>query len=233
MTTTLWRTDAPTEGRPGRRWWRIAVLVAVVIGAAYLLGRGGQPGSDAAYHPENPSAKGAQAVARVLAAHGVTVIVAEGQAALQRAPIDGDTTIVVSKSSDLREVTLQALATAARPAERLVLIHPERRVVRALTPGVSMAEVAHSQNALVSTCDTPDVHPGERLSRSQSQYRDTRATASCYINDGQAVYLVTSGPGLREVVLIGSTVILVVEPRHLQRPSPTCSMCELACVSLC
>ena len=63
MTTTLWRTDAPTEGRPGRRWWRIAVVVAVVIGAAYLLGRGGQPGSDAAYHPENPSAKGAQAVA--------------------------------------------------------------------------------------------------------------------------------------------------------------------------
>lgn len=205
MTTTLWRTDAPTEGRPGRRWWRFAVLVAVVIGAAYLLGRGGQPGSDAAYHPENPSAKGAQAVARVLAAHGVTVIVAEGQAALLRAPIDGDTTIVVSKSSDLREVTLQALATAARPAERLVLIHPERRVVRALTPGVSMAEVAHSQNALVSTCDTPDVHPGERLSRSQSQYRDSRATASCYVNDGQAVYLVTSGPGLREVVLIGST----------------------------
>jgi len=205
VTTTLWRTDAVTEDKPGRRWLRIALVAALVIGAAYLLGRGGPTGSSAAYHPNNPTAGGAQAVARVLAAHGVEVIVAEGQAALLRAPIDGDTTVVVAETTALREVTMQALATAAGPAERLVLVRPERRVVRALTPGVAMQEVAHAQNALVSTCDTPDVRPGERLSRSQSQYRDARATASCYVNDGYAVYLVTSGPGLHEVVLIGST----------------------------
>ena len=210
MTTGLWpaAADAPEATAPtGRaRWLRIGIVVALLLGAAVLLGRSGQvPGSTAAYHPQNPTAAGAQAIARVLAARGVQVVVVEGQPALLTTPIDGDTTVVVSNSTDLREATLSTLASAASQAERVVLIRPERRVVRALVPSVAMRETYRAQNALVSSCDSPDVRPGERLTRSQAEYQDPRATQSCYVNDGYAVYLVTSGPGLREVVLVGST----------------------------
>lgn len=208
MTTSLWTgvgADAPAP-TGARRWWRIMLVLAVVIAGAVLLGRGGQSGgSSAAYHPNNPTAGGAQAVARVLAAQGVTVVVAEGEDALFRAEIDADTTVVVTNTTDLREVTLANLARAAKPAERLVLVRPERRVVRALTPSVSMQQTPRAQDALVSTCDTPDVRPQDRLTRSQSEYRDSRATSACFVNEGYAVYLTTSGPGLAEVVLIGST----------------------------
>ena len=213
MTATLWTSAETTPAAPlRRRWWRIALVVLGVIAAAVLLGRGGQGGgSTAAYHPDNPTALGAQAVARVLAARGVEVLVAEGEPALLRATIDGDTTVVVTNSADLRESTLATFASAAGAAERVVLVRPERRVVRALTPTVAMQETYHAQNALVSTCDTPDVRPGERLSRSQSEYQDLRASTRCFVNDEYAVYLTTVGPGLREVVLIGSTDVITNE----------------------
>ncbi len=216
MTTPLWsdpgaeavgaETSAAAPARPARRWGRVALVIAVVLGAAVLIGRAGATGaSSAAYHPSNPTANGSQALARVLAARGVSVIVAEGDDALHRAGIDQDTTIVVTNTSELRETTLNTLAIAAAAAERLVLVRPERRVVRALTPNVSMQERPRAQNALVSSCDTPDVRPGERLTRSQAEFADARATTSCYVNDGYAVYLATSGPGLPSVILIGST----------------------------
>ena len=213
MTATLWTSAETTPAAPlRRRWWRIALVVLGVIAAAVLRGRGGQGGgSTAAYHPDNPTALGAQAVARVLAARGVEVLVAEGEPALLRATIDGDTTVVVTNSADLRESTLATFASAAGAAERVVLVRPERRVVRALTPTVAMQETYHAQNALVSTCDTPDVRPGERLSRSQSEYQDLRASTRCFVNDEYAVYLTTVGPGLREVVLIGSTDVITNE----------------------
>lgn len=208
MTTTLWSgaQTAVSARTGGRRWWRIALVAAIVIGAALLLGRSGQAvGSTAAYHPNNPTAGGSQAIARVLAARGVEVIVAEGEGALLHAPIDGDTTVVVTNTSDLREDTVASLIHAAGKAERLVLVRPERRVVRAIAPTVSMEEAPHGQDALISTCDTADVHRDDRLTRSQSQYRDSRAVSSCFVNDGYAVYLTTSAAGLSDLVLIGST----------------------------
>ena len=73
MTTTLWSgaQTAVSARTGGRRWWRIALVAAIVIGAALLLGRSGQAvGSTAAYHPNNPTAGGSQAIARVLEARG-------------------------------------------------------------------------------------------------------------------------------------------------------------------
>lgn len=207
MTTTLWPTATPAARASWtRRWWRIAVVIALVVGTGLLIGRSGQPvGSTAAYHPNNPTAAGAQAIARVLAAQGVDVVVAEGEAALLRAPIDADTTVVVTQSIDLRESTVASLVKAAGPAERLVLVRPERRVVRALAPSVAMRESFRSAERLVSACDTQDVRTGDRLTRSQSEYRDARSVAACFINEEYAVYLATAAPGLRELVLIGST----------------------------
>lgn len=198
-------------GRTPRRAARWALVVAIVLGAAALLTWGGQPPrSSAPYHPANPTYNGAQALAHVLAGQGVDVVVAEGEAALSRATIDADTTVLVTDTGDLREPTIAGLGRLARPAERLVLVRPDRRVVRALAPTVAQRDIARSAELAAGGCSTADVHPDERLTRSQTEYADTRGTG-CFVTDGYAVHLTTSGPGLAHVVLVGSTDLVTNE----------------------
>ncbi|MBK8468821.1 MAG: DUF4350 domain-containing protein [Candidatus Phosphoribacter sp.] len=194
------------QRRAWRRW--ALILGAVLAAAAVLSWRAPAGASDAAYHPQNPTANGAQAIARVLAAQGVEVVVVEGQAALLGAGIDRETTLVIANTTELREPTLATVAEVAAGAERLVLIRPDRRVVRALVPAVGMRDAFRQQADLVSVCDNPDVRPDERLSRSQSEYSRRDAVATCFVNDDYGVYLRTSGPGLAEVVLIGSVDVI-------------------------
>ncbi len=194
-----------------RVWQWIAVVAAVLGAAALLTWSGPAPSSSAAYHPANPTFNGAQVLARVLATHGVDVIVAEGESALERTTIDADTTVLVTNTSDLRDPTLLTLRTLAGEAQRLVLVRPDRRVVRTLTPGVTVRDAARAQDTLTSGCASADVRAGEHLSRSQSEYRDPRSTSQCFVTDGFAVHLDTSAPGLREVVLVGSTDVVTNE----------------------
>lgn len=197
--------DTPSPVR--RRVIRGAVIVLVVLAVGVLLVWSRPTGvSDAAYHPENPSFRGSRAVARVLDGNGVRVVVAEGEQELRSAGIDGDTTIVVSNSADLREATTRNLEQLARSAERLVLVNPERAVVRALVPAVTMR--VQGRTDIVNGCDTADARPSERLGRSLTEYRLTGATRCYATSDDYAVYLRTSTAQLREVVLVGSTDII-------------------------
>ncbi|PID95964.1 MAG: hypothetical protein CSA84_07500 [Actinomycetales bacterium] len=183
------------------RWVAIPALVLLV--GALLVWSKPSGDSDEPLHPGNPGFKGARAVARVLADHGVEVIVAEGANALARAGVDDQTTVVVSYSADLREATALDLREQASVAERLVLIDPERRVVRALLPQVAQRTVPRID--VVSGCDTGDTRSSERLGRTVSEYRDGSARDACFVTDDYAVYLSTSASRLRDVVLIGST----------------------------
>ena len=66
--------------------------------------------------PQNPKPEGAQAVARVLVAHGVQVDIARGQAALVATPIDSDTTLLTTGVDNLGKSTLKVFRQASRAA---------------------------------------------------------------------------------------------------------------------
>ncbi|MGV1008720.1 MAG: DUF4350 domain-containing protein [Dermatophilaceae bacterium] len=190
---------------PRRRRLVLAGVLGSLVLAALLVSWGrGAPPSSIPYDPENPAFNGAQALARVLAAQGVEVVVARGEDDLRRADVDGDTTVVVSLSAPLREPTVRSMAALTRSAERLVLVRPERRVVRQLAPEVSVRDTY--RESLVSACDTADVRPGETLSASQAEYLQRLAPTACFVTEGYAVYLQVSGSAQHApLVLLGST----------------------------
>ena len=229
MTTELWERSAEaaaestTEGSAGgvspdggslrargwrRRWVLVAVLAAAVVAVAFLfVSQGPGPASSAPLDPRNPTANGAQALARVLEAQGVRVVVARGEAELERAGVDADTTVVVTRTAPLAESTTKGLARLASRAERLVLVAPDRSVMRYLAPEVTVTEARRAAQDLVATdCGTSDVRPGETLSRSQVEYTSSLADAACFTHERASVYLsLARRGGTPPIVLLGST----------------------------
>lgn len=220
MTGTIWMgQDVTAAGRaptaadptsapaPRRRRVVVPAVLGAVVLAVLFVSWGGKPAaSTAAYDPDNPTFNGAQALAQVLAGHGLPVVVARGEDELRGARVDGDTTVLVTATSELREVSIATMASIAKPAQRLVLVRPERRVVRQLAPTVAMRDVARQGEALVSGCDTADVRPGERLSRSQSEYQHPGTGGGCFVTDGYAVHLtLPASATVPPLLLLGST----------------------------
>ena len=229
MTTELWERSAEaaaestTEGSAGgvspdggslrargwrRRWVLVAVLAAAVVAVAFLfVSQGPGPASSAPLDPRNPTANGAQALARVLESQGVRVVVARGEAELERAGVDADTTVVVTRTAPLAESTTKGLARLASRAERLVLVAPDRGILRYLAPEVTVTEARRAAQDLVATdCGTSDVKPGETLSRSQVEYTSSLADAACFTHDRASVYLSLARRGVTPpMVLLGST----------------------------
>lgn len=197
--------DRPRRLSPARRRLVLAAVLGAVVLAALLVTWGGGPArTTTALDPDNPTFNGTQALARVLASHGVDVVVARGQDELARADVSAGTTVVLSTTSGLRESTIDDLGILTRQAERLVLVRPERRVLRQLAPSISQRD-AYRQN-LVSGCDTADVRPGETLSRSQAEYALRGENTACFVTEGYAVYLqVPAQAGRAPLVLLGST----------------------------
>jgi hypothetical protein len=203
----------PAVGEPQRPSWRrrwvlVGVLAAVVIAVAFLfVSQGSGPASSAPLDPRNPTANGAQALARVLESQGIRVDVARGQAELERAEPDGNTTVLVTRTGSLAETTTRNLARLASDAERLVLVAPDRAVLRYLAPEVTVTDARRAAPDLTATdCGTPDVRAGETLSRSQVEYRSTLADAACFTHDGSSVYLSLARRGVvPPMVFLGST----------------------------
>lgn len=217
------RADAPAIAAPDahgsesggsrrwRRWLLVAVAIAAVVTVVTLFVVAG-PGSSTTIplDPDNPTASGAQAVARVLEQQGVRVQVARGQTELDRAGADGDTTVVVTRTAELAESTTRDLAVSTSGAGRLVVLGAESSVTRYLAPGVSATSQRRSGDDLVATgCSgTDDVRGGESLSRSQLEYQSASANGSCFTHDGHSVYLsLPRSAQTAPLVLIGSTSI--------------------------
>jgi len=202
--------DGGSPRAPGwrRRWVLVAVLAAAVVAVAFLfVSQGPGPASSAPLDPRNPTANGAQALARVLESQGVRVVVARGEAELERAGVDADTTVVVTRTAPLAESTTKGLARLASRAERLVLVAPDRGILRYIAPEVTVTEARRAAQDLVATdCGTSDVRPGETLSRSQVEYTSSLADAACFTHDRASVYLSLARRGVTPpMVLLGST----------------------------
>lgn len=220
MTTTLWdRTpetgDPSAEGsdggggpRPRHRLLRWLAILAVVIAVAVVMTwRGADAANNVPLDPRNPQPGGSQALARVLADHGVEVTVVRDQAALGDAGIGRDTTVFVPRTTDLAQATIDQLADVSREAERVVVVDPDPWVLRYLSPEVAVDQTRRDGADLSTSCDTTDVHRGERISHSQSEFqlRDGSPTDACFTTGARSVYLsVPATAHHAPLVLLGS-----------------------------
>ena len=117
--------------RAHRRGVAVVTTVAAVLVVLSVLTVGSATyGGD--LDPDNPRGNGAQAVARVLAGHGVDVTVVRGAAALERTDVDADTTVLVTSTEQLGRATTRALGRHTTAAGALVLASPAPTVIRTL-----------------------------------------------------------------------------------------------------
>jgi hypothetical protein len=224
MTTTLWDRSTVTDGGPSTpavsrrrrlRWVGIGVVVVVI--ALVMTWRGPGPASREPLDPRNPSPTGAQALARVLSGHGVEVVVARGQAELERARPDADTTVLVARTGDLAQATILRFAGISRGAERLVVVNADPWVVRYLSPGVDVDQRRRSADdfpEVGSACTTTDIRPGETMSHTQSEFQLLAGspTAGCLTHDGHSVYLsLPASSQHAPLILLGSSSAITNE----------------------
>jgi len=210
-------TDAPTDGStPGphprwsgrRRWLLVAALFVVVVLVGLLfVTTGPGPTSTAALDPRNPTATGAQALARVLETQGMRVDIVRSEAELARAGVDQDTTVFVARTSELAPATSHELARLTLEAERLVVVSPSRAVLRELSPTSGVTAVRRAESELVAaSCGDSDVREGETLSRSDSEFQAPGALRACFTHGFSSVYVAMPRTArAAPLVLFGST----------------------------
>ena len=117
------RVDAPGRRRP--RWVTTVVAVFVLLGTAIaltVLGGGGRGNTDA-LDPADPGFTGAQALARVLVGHGVTVTVVRSQQELLARRVAAPPPGVDVAAVDGLEPTAQAGPSRTR-IDRMPATHP-------------------------------------------------------------------------------------------------------------
>jgi hypothetical protein len=113
-------------GTRNRRVVGLVVVLAVLTLVVLAILTRDQAEFAGSLDPRNPQASGAQAVARVLADHGVSVTVVRGQGALLDQPVDASTEVVVTNPGELGPSTLQRLRSHARAAGALAMIGQAR-----------------------------------------------------------------------------------------------------------
>jgi len=208
----------PPADRPGptraprwssrRRWLLIAGLAVIVVLVGLLfVTTGPGPSSTAALDPQNPTATGAQALARVLGTQDVRVDIVRSQAELARAGVDQDTTVLVARTSELAPTTSRELARLTAGAERLVVVSPSRAVLRELSPTTGVTTVRRAESELMATsCGDSDVRDGETLSRSDSEFQAPGALNACFTHGSSSVYeTMPKTAQAAPLVLFGST----------------------------
>jgi hypothetical protein len=110
-------------------------LVASGLVVLLLAGTHGAAPSDP-LEPENPAPEGAQAVARVLADHGVQVTLVRGESELLSAGVDQETTLFVTSTDELSAHTSRQLRRVASGSGALVLAGASPATSRSLRLGV-------------------------------------------------------------------------------------------------
>lgn len=100
-------------------WLALAAVVALVLLAVFNTDNAQFGGS---LDPRNPKPEGAQAVARVLDAQGVDVRVVRGEQAFLDAPVDADTTVVVTNPEVLGRSTFDRLRSRSPRAGATVVV---------------------------------------------------------------------------------------------------------------
>ena len=214
MTLQVWDRPAATSSgsRRGRIVWVVALLLAAGLFAAavvVVVQRSAHRG--AGLDPENPGREGAQALARVLDDHGVSVRVARGQAALLDGPDpDARTTVVVTSAGQLSQATAGTLLDRARGARRLVVVEPNPFVLTALRLPVATAGGPSPAAGVDAACALEGLSSGDTITPDGRSYASSASGAVECFGFGQAAALVAlpATADRPEVVVLGDGAIL-------------------------
>lgn len=203
--------DGTTGGsRALGRWrrWRwpmaLAALIALVaIGAALPEPRT----SAVALAPDNPSDRGARALAQLLERQGVDVSYVRASTEATKAAVAG-TTLLVTGSFLLDDAQVKALV---RTRADLVLLDPDPALLAAVTDAAGVADVGASPTATSrpARCADPDaVAAGSIRAAGAGYLARTSAATVCFPAADPTVgtYLVIDGP--RRVVALGDPSVL-------------------------
>ncbi len=148
MSTAVAATATP---RPSHRRWIIwsAVVIGFVLLSAVISGLSARQGAD--LDPDNPDANGGQAVARVLADHGVQVQVVRGLSALHDTDTTG-ATVLVAGTAYLSADSGDRIVEHTRDAAELLVLDPTGDVGEILDLPVSASAFSNG-NTLAPDCD--------------------------------------------------------------------------------
>ncbi len=160
----------------------VLVILLVVLVLSVLTARATPHGED--LDPDNPSADGAQAVARVLAQHGVRLTVVRRAAAFAKAEVDADTTVLVTSPDNLGRTTANQVERRAVDAGQVVLAGPSPTLIRAFALPVAAAPALVDRRAK-SGCDDPLVGDLTLAVGPSTGYRSTGVNVSeCFRGRG-------------------------------------------------
>lgn len=178
-----------------RVWVLVAVAAVVAVGLTAWLGRHDRTYS-AALDPGNPDGGGAQALAHVLDGQGVDVEVVRSADALEAAPADRSTTIVVTSAGNLGRSTTSRLLQHQGDAE-LVVVAPGPELLGQLGV-VSSPVTTRPDGPVAAGCAAYD-GLAMRVDTAQAY-----STAGCFAGEG-GVLLARPRAGL---ILLGAPGVL-------------------------
>ena len=156
----------------------------------------------------NPAPSGAQAVARVLADHGVTVDETTTLAQTRAAATDPDTTVLVYDPSQLLDS--EHLAQLGQVRGDVVLVQPDYLTLETLAPEVLPS--GSVQGTLAAQCDLPAAVDAGTITADGLGYRvpdESISGVSRCFGSGDGVYSVVVAPhDNRTITVLGSTDVL-------------------------
>ncbi len=214
MTTTATAPVSKPFTRKRPRWLTplmMVVLLMVVAMAVTVLTRGPQRNSDD-LDPANPGFSGAQGLAHVLGAHGVSVTVVRSQRKLLDETVDGATTVVITGTTGLSGRTARAALAHSASAASVVLLDPDPEV----TKGMGLPVDSHLAELTDVRAGCPGAEVGQqfRLAQADRAYVPTTnhsAATTCFpdkSDGGGAMVSLPATAGRPRVTLLGDDSLI-------------------------
>jgi hypothetical protein len=199
--TALSRTPRQTLKRA--RGWIVLVLILVVgsgIAAAVQLSLAST--STDPMSASNPAQQGGQALARVLAQHGVDVRPAGSlDAARQAASARDETTVLLSDPNGILDAS--QLRTVLRLGSEVVAIDPGYDQLTTIAPGVTLAGDQASRSDS-PRCSVVAAQNASTVSGVRTAFRVTGAATGCFPVGGRAYAVAQTRTGGATVTAIGA-----------------------------
>jgi hypothetical protein len=213
VTLHVWeRADAAPTTSARRRvlWAAVLVVVLALVVAAVVVGvrrnaHQGQP-----LDPQNPGREGAQALASVLGDRGVRVDVVRGEDDLLDAPAAAGTTVLVTGTGELSDQTAATMVDHVAGSDRLVLVEPDRFLLRSLQLPVDPGGQPSSPDTVTAGCTLDGLAPEDRVVPGRRTYVATApGPAACFAHDGSFGLVSVPAAGDRpEVLVLGNGDLL-------------------------
>jgi hypothetical protein len=188
----------------------LILLVASAL-AATLVARGSQTNNDD-LDPANPGFAGAQALAHVLASHGVKVTIVRSQNELLEQIVDGATTVAITGTSSLSGHTSRTALAHAASAASLVLLDPDQVVTRGM--GLPVGSHLTSLTDVAAGCRGTVLGQTYRLGLADRAYQPeagSGAATTCFADragGGGAMVSLQATAGRPPVVLLGDESLI-------------------------